>query len=431
MARDSFEIARTEIDIVELATRAYGQEPVKRGSNLFISCMKDGGGADTDPSTVLYTSRNGFHCFHCGWHGSIIDFVMGWKSLSTPMEALAELNRMYPALGLLNEEMRARATHREIYLDKCKTRVESENIKILGNKKLMSTLLEVRGISEMAVNEFHLGLSTTTQFPRLSIPQFDSNGNATAFVTRRLVERDTGPRYWSMNIALDGKTGKVLYNGEAQSSLDAIIVWRKGAYLYNLDRVGNGVIFDKCDIKTNDIMLVEGHLDVVAAWELGINNAAAYGMKLLTDDQALLLEPFSCITLVPDTDAFDEVYNNVATIRQSMNDKSITIVDLSLEYPDDPGGLSHVKDVGDVLKRSRRDGSVTKFVEALRNAETIEQWLYNREVAPFLAMQKAFAYTRAQRLLRISTEPISRAYLLSRIANDFDINPTILSFVTS
>lgn len=77
----------------EDVARHYGFEPDRAG---FIRCPFHRG--DHTASLKLYPDQGGFHCFGCGAHGSVIDFVMQLFGLSFP-QALLRLNLDF-GLGL-------------------------------------------------------------------------------------------------------------------------------------------------------------------------------------------------------------------------------------------------------------------------------------------------------------------------------------------
>lgn len=56
---------------MDQVARRYGFEPSRAG---FISCPFHQG--DHTASLKIYPGDRGFHCFGCGAHGSVIDFVM-------------------------------------------------------------------------------------------------------------------------------------------------------------------------------------------------------------------------------------------------------------------------------------------------------------------------------------------------------------------
>jgi len=61
--------------------KAAGFQPIRRGSRLFILCPFH---PDKNPSCLINTERQIFHCFACSAHGDVIDFVMELKGFSFP-----------------------------------------------------------------------------------------------------------------------------------------------------------------------------------------------------------------------------------------------------------------------------------------------------------------------------------------------------------
>lgn len=72
------------IDTIEVF-EYYGLQPNRKG---FICCPFHN---EKTPSFKVYKGNGGYHCFGCGEHGSIIDFVMRYFDLSFK-EAITKLN---------------------------------------------------------------------------------------------------------------------------------------------------------------------------------------------------------------------------------------------------------------------------------------------------------------------------------------------------
>ena len=75
---------KARVDTKDLFTY-YGFKPNRSG---FICCPFHG---EKTPSLKVYNGDGGFHCFGCGAHGSVIDFVEKYFSLSFT-EAMAKIN---------------------------------------------------------------------------------------------------------------------------------------------------------------------------------------------------------------------------------------------------------------------------------------------------------------------------------------------------
>jgi hypothetical protein len=87
---ESFDLFRTVKESLDICTviQAYtGQELRRAGRNLTGLCPFH---QETTPSFTVQPERGVFHCFGCGAHGSVIDFVMQLFRLS-PLDAARKL----------------------------------------------------------------------------------------------------------------------------------------------------------------------------------------------------------------------------------------------------------------------------------------------------------------------------------------------------
>ncbi|HLQ43386.1 MAG TPA: CHC2 zinc finger domain-containing protein, partial [Planctomycetaceae bacterium] len=72
---------------IETIARTYVQHLRQSGRTLVGQCIFH---TDTQPSLVLYPAENRFHCYGCGTHGDVIDFLMEAEcwSFSKALQAL-------------------------------------------------------------------------------------------------------------------------------------------------------------------------------------------------------------------------------------------------------------------------------------------------------------------------------------------------------
>lgn len=82
---------RTRLDTQEVF-EYYGLRPNRSG---FVCCFSHN---ERTPSMKVYKGNGGYHCFGCGAHGSVIDFVMQYFGL-TFQDAIAKINTDF-SLGL-------------------------------------------------------------------------------------------------------------------------------------------------------------------------------------------------------------------------------------------------------------------------------------------------------------------------------------------
>ena len=75
---------RNRLDTQEVFSN-YGLRPNRSG---FVCCFSHN---EKTPSMKVYKGNGGYHCFGCGAHGSIIDFVMQYFGLNF-QDAISKLN---------------------------------------------------------------------------------------------------------------------------------------------------------------------------------------------------------------------------------------------------------------------------------------------------------------------------------------------------
>ena len=96
---------RNRLDTQEVFSY-YGLHPNRSG---FVCCFSHN---EKTPSMKVYKGNGGYHCFGCGAHGSIIDFVMQYFGLSFK-EAIIKINEDF-SLGLPIDEKLDRRKHLEM-----------------------------------------------------------------------------------------------------------------------------------------------------------------------------------------------------------------------------------------------------------------------------------------------------------------------------
>lgn len=78
-----------KVDLLEYAERTMGLEFRRKGDKYFTSCPSH---SDSDPSLCIFPD-NTFHCFSCGAHGNIINWMMKYEGLSF-MSAVKKLSEI-------------------------------------------------------------------------------------------------------------------------------------------------------------------------------------------------------------------------------------------------------------------------------------------------------------------------------------------------
>ena len=277
-------LART--DIVEVIERRL---PLKRAGNEFHALCPFHN--EKTPSFTISPSKQFYHCFGCGAHGSAIGFLMQYEGLEfrDAVEDLAQSaglqipeeaagGRPRPKQGLL--EIMERAS--EFFQQSLKQHPAA--IEYLKQRGLSGEVCRDFGIGYAPASwdalQKHLGTDEATlalmkrggllsqgdrsaydKFrDRIMFPIHDRRGRVIAFGGRAIA--DDGPKY--------------LNSPETE-------LFHKGHELYGL------FLARKRAGKLDSLIVVEGYMDVVALAQFGIHNAVATLGTATTPDQATLL----------------------------------------------------------------------------------------------------------------------------------------------
>lgn len=274
---------RAKTDIVSVIS-AY-LPLVKKGKNYFGVCPFHD---DHSPSMSVSPDKQIYTCFSCGATGNVFNFVSGYEHI-TYYEAVKLLgDRLgYNIKGTFKEK--PVDTGYEIYDKACKfyqnnlnTALGKNAIEYLHNRKIDDELINKFKIglsmSKVSLTEYLLGsgyelnklidIGLTNEqtkdifLNRIMFPLFDLKGNVVAF-SGRIYNTKDGSKY---------------VNTKETS------IFKKGTMLYNYHNARE-------HLKVNDtIIVMEGFMDVIRAYSVGVMSCVATMGTALTKQNALNLK---------------------------------------------------------------------------------------------------------------------------------------------
>lgn len=270
------------IDIVELVGR-YVQLK-KAGINYKGLCPFHG---EKSPSFIVSPTRQTYHCFGCGVHGSAIDFLMEHGGLGY-VDAVKDLAQQ---VGLAvpeddaSPEQRAQAAQqreRQASLTDLLAKAGEHYRKQLKDSPRAIDYLKGRGLTGEVAARFGLGYapdgwrSLASAFPRYDDPMLVDAGlvivqgeEAEARRYDRFRDRIMFP-IRSVRGEVIGFGGRVLDQGEPKYlNSPETPVFVKGRELYGLYEARHALR------QMGYALVVEGYMDVVALAQLGFPNAVA------------------------------------------------------------------------------------------------------------------------------------------------------------
>lgn len=290
ISEDKINEIRQASDIVEVISSYVPL--TSRGKNYFGVCPFH---ADHSPSMSVSPDKQIFRCFSCGASGNVINFVMDYENVSfiEALKILADKAGIDLDIGHTNKKQNSSLFNlfdisQKIYMNNLNTSAGVEAKKYLTsrgmtkeiidkfkiglsikNNKLLSSVFKENKINEKEM--LASGLVNKKEFDvndvfynRIMFPLFDLQGRVVSY-SGRTYTNDT-PKY------LTTKENEI---------------FKKGKLLYNYHNAKDETR------KLDSIIIMEGFMDVIAAYKAGVKNVVATMGTAFTKDQAMLVKKLS------------------------------------------------------------------------------------------------------------------------------------------
>lgn len=283
---------RQRISLYDVVSK-HAQGMKKKGRDWWACCPFH---HEKTPSFHIHENKGYYHCFGCGAHGNVFDFIKEVRGGSF-VDAVVYLGEMagvdvqFEAYD--KEEQKRRQDGFEV-LEKTASFYE----KNLQNADL--NYFEKRGLSVQTIEDFRLGLaldewsSLTDHLMQQGYKQdilLESNVASKSEKKKSLFDRFRGRVMFPIE-SVDGKVvafgGRVLNKDEEPKYLNSSEskFFNKRYMLYNLNRAREFIR------KENQALVVEGYMDVIGLWNSGVKTAVAPMGTAITEDQVRLLWRF-------------------------------------------------------------------------------------------------------------------------------------------
>ncbi len=287
LSQEKINEIRNSVNIVDVISSYIPLTP--KGKNYFGVCPFHD---DNNPSMSVSPSRQIYKCFSCGATGTVFKFIMDYENVSflEAVKKVADMGGISVNIGKVTKKQNHTELH-QIYDLSLKFYIN--NLNTVGGKEAKE-YLKNRNIDEETIKEFQIGLSLKHDvlskilikkfkpdevlksglvgkndygyydlfYDRIMFPLYDLNGNPIAYSGRIYNKQDTS---------------KYFNTRETE-------IFKKGELLYNYHRAK--------DIarKKNQIIIMEGFMDVIRAYTVGIKNVIAMMGTAVTETQAHLIK---------------------------------------------------------------------------------------------------------------------------------------------
>ncbi|GKX31042.1 DNA primase [Vallitalea longa] len=287
---------RIQNDIVDVIS-SYVQLN-KKGSTYFGLCPFHN---EKTPSFSVSSDKQMYYCFGCGAGGNVYTFVMEYENFSF-VEAVKFLaDRVHITLPTVqvSDEVKKRMDmkHQLVEINKAAARYFYYQLKS-EKGKVAFDYLQNRGISEEILKKFGLGYSNIfrNDLYRYLSKKFDDRVLSLSglFVPEKSNPKEYFDRFWNrvmfpifdVHNRIIGFGGRVLgdFNPKYLNSPETkLFDKRRNLYGLNLARSS----------RKENIIIVEGYMDVISLFQSGITNVVASLGTAFTSEQASLIKRYT------------------------------------------------------------------------------------------------------------------------------------------
>ncbi len=284
---------RNSLDIVDVISNYV--KLTARGKNYFGVCPFHD---DHSPSMSVSPERQIYTCFSCGATGNVFKFLQDFKNI-TFMEAVKECADMAGIpieIGGINNK---KNKYQDLYdMYELSFKFYQNNLNTQMGKKARD-YLHARSLDDNTIKEFGIGLSLKDSDMLTKL--LKSKNYDDKLLIRSGLVNDNGfdlydvyrnrimfPLY-DLNGKVVGFNGRI-YNGENDSKYvnsKETDIFKKRELLYNYHRAREEVR------KTHSIIIMEGPMDIIRAYTVGIKNCVAALGTAFGSEQAMLVRKLS------------------------------------------------------------------------------------------------------------------------------------------
>jgi len=318
---------KSRIDIVDLVSEA-GVKLRKAGRNYTGFCPFHDN--KRTPAFVVWPESGTWRCFgQCNEGGDIFKFVMkknGWD-FKEALQRLAE--RAGVELQQFTPQEEAQKEMYDTLRDLLEEALLYYRNHLLSSQEVLDYLHEKRGLTDATIETFGLGYAPPGWDNALV--HFTGRGYSEQdlFDAGLLSERDSGGYYdrfrHRIMIPIRDERGRMAGFGARIVDPDDIPkflnspetpIFSKGRLLYGLDRARKAIR------AADQVVIVEGYLDVIAPHQAGFENVVSPMGTALTEDQLRLLKRFTrkiVLALDPDAAGQKAILRGLDAARSAMD----------------------------------------------------------------------------------------------------------------
>lgn len=292
--QNAIEQIKNNLDIVEVISRHVVLK--KSGHNFSGLCPFHG---EKTPSFTVTPSKQIFKCFGCGEGGDVLSFLMKYnnQNFNEVVKEQAQILGIELPAGMSAEKNEQHKKEKDILLKALNSAMKFYHNNLLQNSSALE-YLEKRGVGEVAISKFKLGLAPNSNFDLKNTLKkdftldnlhkagllFEKNGDYFDRFKNRIIipifDISNAPIAFGARAILEGQNPKYLNSPDST-------IYNKSSVLYGLNSAAEA-------IKQEDsVIIMEGYFDVISAQVNGVKNTVASCGTALTAQHIKLLSRYS------------------------------------------------------------------------------------------------------------------------------------------
>ena len=369
---------------------------------------------EKSPSFTVNDEKEFYHCFSSGEHGNIFDFIMKTKSIrfGEAVRTLAAEAGMQPfRFSNFDKKKDLRfQNYKNIFKDY--SIYFHQQLFLESNKEALDYLLK-RGLNRKIISEFLIGyVPWRNNFYEELLKKYSEeeisltglyykNDKSEKYVDRfnsRIifpVNNITGDTIaFGGRVIRDGKLAKYINSPETE-------FYKKGNMIFNLDKAKNS----RAD--TDEVLIVEGYMDVVSVYSSGIKNVIANSGTALTERQIDLIWKFfsnPIICLDGDESGQKAALRIAEKLLPFINDKN------KIYFSIMPDG----NDPDDYIKQNGKDG----LLSLLKDKQIIQSYIWHYHLSK-IDQNNPFEISKFEKEIKKLSYSIQDETLKKYVLEDF------------
>ena len=426
---------KNSVNIVEVIGEVVAL--TKAGRNFLGLCPFHG---EKTPSFNVVEDKQFYHCFGCGKSGDVFKFIEEYRGVSfmEAVQIIAERSGIQLAVDK-NDLSQPKIQHPHQALYDIHTEAAKFYHAVLMTTKMgeeARTYLYKRGLTDEIIKHFQIGLAPSegNYLYQSMVEKFDeatimnsglfnlaeSNLVYDAFQNRIMfpLANDNGQvvafsgRIWEESPPTDGHQAK--YKNSRSTA-----IFNKSYELYHLDKAKPTIK------KSHEVYLMEGFMDVIAAYRAGIENAVASMGTALTHEHVQHLSKY-CKKVILSYDG--DKAGQAATVKalDELKDLSVEIVSIPDQMdPDEFIQKNSPEELQHLLSKTRIS-DVEFLIRYLKpeNTENLQAQIeFVEKMAPIIAQtssitaQNSYIYMLAELLPDFDYQQVEQAVNNSRLSS--------------